>query len=207
MVNAKATTLRSTGGAEKWALPVAQARSKATRERLLAAAEKVFAGKGYDGAKLVDIAAEAGVSVGAVYFRFEDKDALFQGVAETFAAEVRARMRNIAAGGAPDAVIRTVVTGTASQMRAHRGLFRAIVERGFERDNDTIFAVRDEFAHVLERALGRRRGDLAVKVMTQMIYGFLIAGVLNRQAPTRIGDARAIAGLADACIAYFRSVT
>jgi hypothetical protein len=30
--------------------------------------------------------------------------------------------------------------------------------------------------------------------------------VLNRQAPTRIDDARAIAGLADACIAYLTAV-
>ena len=55
-----ATAKRKTA-AEKWALPVQQERSRVTRERLLAAAEKVFAEKGYDGAKLADIAAEAGV--------------------------------------------------------------------------------------------------------------------------------------------------
>lgn len=191
--------------AEKWALPAQQARSRATLARLLGAGEKVFAERGYDGAKLSDIAQEAGVSVGAVYFRFKDKDALFQAIAETFAGEVRARMQAVTASGAPEDVIRNFVLGTAAQMRAHRGLLRAIVERGFEPGPDIIFAVRDEFAASLERALGRPRGDLAVRVMTQMIYGFLIAGVLNRRAPTRIGDARAIAGLADACIAYFRT--
>ena len=190
---------------EKWSLPAQQARSKATRGKLLAAAEKVFAEQGYDGAKLSDIAEEAGVSVGAVYFRFKDKDALFQAIAETFAEEVRARM-NVAVPGPPEEIIRGFVVGSAAQMRAHRGLFRAILERGFEKGNDTIFAVRDEFAAALERALDRRRGDLGVRVMTQMVYGFLIAGVLNRQAPTRIGDARAIAELANACIAYFRGV-
>lgn len=190
---------------EKWSLPAQQARSKATRGKLLAAAEKVFAEHGYDGAKLSDIAEEAGVSVGAVYFRFKDKDALFSGVAETFAEEVRARM-NVVVSGPPEEIIRGFVVGSAAQMRAHRGLFRAILERGFEKGNDTIFAVRDEFAAALERALSVRKGDLAVRVMTQMVYGFLIAGVLNRQAPTRIGDARAIAELANACIAYFRGV-
>src|SRR6185312_12720981 len=125
-------TAKPKTAAEKWSLPVAQARSKATRARLLAAAEKVFAEKGYDGAKLSDIAEEAGVSVGAVYFRFKDKDALFQAIAETFADEVRARMQNVMADGAPEEIIAKVVTGTAANMRAHRGLFRAIVERGFE---------------------------------------------------------------------------
>jgi len=190
---------------EKWALPASQARSRATREKLLVAAEKVFAGKGYDGAKLSDIAEEAGVSVGAVYFRFKDKDALFRAIAETFADEVRARMASITASGAAEDVIRSFVLGTAAKMQAHRGLFRAILERGFEADNDAIFAVRDEFAAALERALGLRRNDLRVKVMTQMIYGFLIAGALNRRAPTRIDDVRAVGELAQACIAYFRS--
>ena len=53
----------------------------------------MFAEKGYDGAKLADIAEEAGVSVGAVYFRFKDKDALFLAIAETFIEETRARSR------------------------------------------------------------------------------------------------------------------
>jgi len=62
---------------ERWSLPATQARSRATREKLLEAAETVFAAKGYTGAKISDIAAEAGCSVGSVYFRFKDKDALF----------------------------------------------------------------------------------------------------------------------------------
>jgi hypothetical protein len=41
--------------------------------------------------------------------------------------------------------------------------------------------------------------------MTQMIYGFLIVGILNKEAPTRIDDARAVDALADACIAYLHS--
>ena len=43
--------------------------------------------------------------------------------------------------------------------------------------------------------------------MTQMIYGFLIAGVLNQHAPTQIDDTRAIAELANACVAYLESAT
>ncbi|MBV9991264.1 MAG: TetR/AcrR family transcriptional regulator [Alphaproteobacteria bacterium] len=199
------STASQSRAVDKWSLPAQQARSKATRGKLLSAAEKVFAEQGYDGAKLSDIAEEAGVSVGAVYFRFKDKDALFQAIAETFTGEVRARM-NVVASGPPEEIIRGFVMGSAAQMRAHRGLFRAILERGFEKGSDTIFAVRDEFAAALERALDRRRGDLAVRVMTQMVYGFLIAGVLNHKAPTRIGDARAIAELANACVAYFRGV-
>ena len=48
-----------------------------TRERLLAAAEQVFARHGYGGASIDLISAEAGYSKGAVYSNFESKEAVF----------------------------------------------------------------------------------------------------------------------------------
>lgn len=48
-----------------------------TRERLLDAAIDVFARHGYAGATLDDIAAEAGLTKGAVYSNFESKEDLF----------------------------------------------------------------------------------------------------------------------------------
>jgi AcrR family transcriptional regulator len=67
-----------------------------TRERLLRAAADVFAERGYDGTRVADIAATAGVSNGALYAHFASKadllvDALRthgrQLLAEAFAAE------------------------------------------------------------------------------------------------------------------------
>jgi AcrR family transcriptional regulator len=198
--------------AERWSLPATQARSRATRARLIEAAESVFAEKGYDGARLADIAEEAGCSVGAVYFRFKDKSALFSAIAETFIEDARAGLA-VLIDKAPanrELLIRTFVTGTAVNFRKHRGLFRAVVERGIEHAEamQTIFHFRDELAETLESALRDTRGrppGLQVRVMTQMVYGFLLAGVLNRQAPTQIDDGRDITGLADACIAYLRA--
>lgn len=48
-----------------------------TRGRLLAAAAKVFAAKGYYGAAVDDVAAEAGLTKGAVYAHFRTKEALY----------------------------------------------------------------------------------------------------------------------------------
>jgi AcrR family transcriptional regulator len=48
-----------------------------TRERLLAAAERVFARNGYGGASIDLISAEAGYSKGAIYSNFENKEAIF----------------------------------------------------------------------------------------------------------------------------------
>jgi AcrR family transcriptional regulator len=57
-----------------------------TRERLLRAAAEVFAERGYDGTRVVDIAAAAGVSNGALYAHFGSK-------AELLVAALRAHGR------------------------------------------------------------------------------------------------------------------
>jgi AcrR family transcriptional regulator len=196
-----------TKASERWALPASQARSRATREKLLQAAETVFAAKGYDGAKISDIAEEAGCSVGAVYFRFKDKDALFFAIAESFIEDARAglsRLFEVPAGA--EQIVRSFVVATAANFRKHRGLFRAIVERGFDHPlaMKTIFGFRDELAAALENALGKQHG-IQIPVMTQMIYGFLIVGILNKDAPTKINDAQTVNALADACVAYLKT--
>ena len=196
--------------ADRYALPAHQSRSRETRARILAAAEQEFAEKGYDGAHLADIAEAAGCSVGTVYFRFKDKNALFLAIAEAFAADARENVKTVLEGSghleAEDA-IRLFVAGAARNYRRHKGLFRAVVERGLEHPEAmrTMFAVRDEFSAALEALLKptiRRNLGLRVRVMTQMVYGFLVTGVLNPHAPTDIADARALRELADACVAY-----
>jgi len=48
------------------------------RKQILAAALKVFTEKGYHAANVSDVAAEAGVSQGTIYWYFDSKEALFQ---------------------------------------------------------------------------------------------------------------------------------
>ena len=49
-----------------------------TRKDIIKAAEKEFAGKGYQGASLRQISGTIGLTTGAVYFFFSNKDDLFQ---------------------------------------------------------------------------------------------------------------------------------
>ncbi|HUO92403.1 MAG TPA: TetR/AcrR family transcriptional regulator [Rhizomicrobium sp.] len=192
------------------ALPAHQPRSRETRARILAAAEQEFAEKGYEGARLADIAEAAGCSVGTVYFRFKDKSALFLAIAESFADDARENLKKIferTSDLAPHDAIRLFVTGAAQTIRSHKGLFRAIMERGFDNPEAlrAMFFVREEFAAALQailKPMSTRNPDLRVRVMTQMVYGFLVAGVLNPQAPTASDEVRAVRELADACVAY-----
>ncbi len=51
-----------------------------TRDELIRAAAKVFARRGYEGATIAEIAAEAGLSSGAIYAHYEGKAGLFSAV-------------------------------------------------------------------------------------------------------------------------------
>ena len=63
-------------------MATAQSEKKSSRERLLEAAVKVFADRGYQAASVDEIAAAAGLSKGAVYWNFSSKDELFHALLE-----------------------------------------------------------------------------------------------------------------------------
>ena len=59
-------------------------RKEETRAELIDAAATVFARRGFHGASVEQIAAEAGYSTGAVYWHFEDKEDLFLALYESW---------------------------------------------------------------------------------------------------------------------------
>jgi len=81
-----------------------------TRERLLDAAEALFARSGFDAVSIRDIAADAGVNVAAVNYHFNSKDGLYQEVLRRVVAAKRQRQRDVfeaaaASGGDVAAVV------------------------------------------------------------------------------------------------------
>lgn len=64
-----------------------------TRQRILDAAIRVFARKGYHATRMDDIVAEAQVSKGGVYFHFPGKEALFLALIDEFAQRLEDRLR------------------------------------------------------------------------------------------------------------------
>ena len=62
---------------------VRQARKEMYRQLIFEAAERVFAEQGFDGAKMQDVAAEAGLSLGTLYAIFAGKAELFQAIHES----------------------------------------------------------------------------------------------------------------------------
>lgn len=64
-----------------------------TRAKLIQAARRAFAAKGYAASSMDDLTAEAGLTRGALYHNFGDKKGLLQAVIDQMDAEMLVRMR------------------------------------------------------------------------------------------------------------------
>jgi AcrR family transcriptional regulator len=73
---------------------------QARRQAILAAALTVFAARGYEAARLDDVAAQAGVAKGTLYLYFKDKQALFEELVRGAVAPIMDRLS--AAATTPD---------------------------------------------------------------------------------------------------------
>ncbi len=90
-----------------------------TRALVLAAAIQEFAGKGFDGAKVDRIAAEAGVNKAMLYYHFSSKAALYLEILrEQFGSVADAVEAVRAAGGSPVDQLRGFTTAIARQALA-----------------------------------------------------------------------------------------
>jgi AcrR family transcriptional regulator len=74
-------------------------KGQATREKLLAAAEKVFGLNGYEKTRVADIVAEAGISHGLFYRHFTDKDAILNAILDRLNERLRDTSGRVAGDG------------------------------------------------------------------------------------------------------------
>jgi AcrR family transcriptional regulator len=106
------------------ARPAVQARSLRTVERLFAAADTVFAVKGFAAASVGEICRTAGVSVGAFYGRFEDKSAFLKAFFERSLASAAPAI-DLERKAPAAARLRAYVQGRVSRLRAQAPVLRA----------------------------------------------------------------------------------
>lgn len=91
------------------------ARGRATRDRLLQAAEHCFSQNGFDGTTIADIAAHADVSHGNFYRHFDDKDGVLIAVIATLYGDLRK---------ASGTVVKTTTPTLAGLTRRNIAFFR-----------------------------------------------------------------------------------
>ena len=147
---------------------IAGATAEQTREKLLAAAADAFAERGYDGTRVADIAAAAGVSNGALYAHFGSK-------AELLVAALRAhgqrQLEDVIAADPGQSVGQLLVD-------AGRGLRRRREPRGYLIVEALVAARRDaSVAALMGDQMGERTGLLAGLVRAAQRCGQLDAGL------------------------------
>ena len=156
-----------------------------TRAKVLAAARRLFSEQGYEGATIRDIAAEAGMSTGAVFANFTDKSDLFREIMITDMEALGDAMREGAVRGrtVEDALLKLFMAGYAfykSQLPMARAAFGISwsPEQGRElRNLPPVLALSDLIAEQL--SLGVQRGELGqeaeVKLRTEMLFDAYLA--------------------------------
>jgi len=158
-----------------------QARSRRTREAVLAAAVHSFERRGYDETTTAQIAAKAGIAVGTLYGYFRDKreillevvDGTISQIAELVVAELDPEQL---ASRDPREIVRGLIDAVFHSQALQPGIQRVMWERYFKDEEfrapldgirDRMRAAIDRFADALDargllRAVDRDRAALVV---------------------------------------------
>jgi AcrR family transcriptional regulator len=145
-----------------------QKRSRKRYEEVLDAAEKRFASDGIEATSMALVAADAGTSIGTLYGRFEDKNALVYAVHARYMerslglAEMASDPANWK-GQDLEAVVTAVVPAMVASFRGNAGILRAFAYAGVR---DEVLRGRAEAAlrhggALFSRLLEERRDEIA----------------------------------------------
>ncbi|MGH9686424.1 MAG: TetR/AcrR family transcriptional regulator [Candidatus Acidiferrales bacterium] len=136
-------------------------RTAATRRKLLAAAENVFARDGFEAARLADIAALAGYTRGAFYAHFKSKEDIFFALLELWVgrriAEVNAVLESHSNPAARLRALREHYAQTATDRRL------ALLSLEFK-----LFAIRHPKAHARLRTRQRPLRECAGNILRRL---------------------------------------
>jgi TetR/AcrR family transcriptional regulator len=118
-----------------------------SRQRVWAAAATAFATRGFDGAKVDEIAKDAGINKAMVYYHFADKLTLYRAILQDMFSAVALATTDVrTTGGAPEQQLRGYVNALirAAEERPHFPAIwlREIAEEGRHLDEGIFAAIR-----------------------------------------------------------------
>lgn len=111
-----------------------QGRSRASFERMLAAASKLLIERGSDDFTIADVSNAGKVSIGSIYGRFDSKDDLIRAVQARALAEIDAEVSLGLATAATrssslDELVRNLIECLAEVLKKHAAIFRPLMLR------------------------------------------------------------------------------
>ena len=179
-------------------LPAKQARSRKTRDALIAAGWKLLARHPWEEVTINDIVKVAGVSVGSFYTRFADKDAYFETLAAEFVERRSAqRIRDLEQLGRDADYLAHVILDTYRTTLENQHFWRAALMRGAA---NPVFwkPFRDLGLRVMGMVLELRAAELGrplldeetrhIRFAFQMANGLINNSIVNRPGPIMPGS-------------------
>ena len=198
--------------------PPKQRRSRESYERVLDAAHALLEENGFEGLTVQEVAARSGVSVGAIYERFGNKETLLRDV---HARLMESMLRSGESAGDPAAsaagaaaAVAAVVAGMARVMNDNRKALRAFMHLGAV---DEVISARGSKASIalsktFKRALmpyatefGHPEPEVALDVAFRIAYSTLARQVMYGpvfESDRRLSWKRLVDEIASACAAY-----
>ncbi|AAK22717.1 TetR/AcrR family transcriptional regulator [Caulobacter vibrioides] len=156
-----------------------------TRERVLAAARRLFSERGYEGATIRDIAQAAGMSTGAVFASFADKSELFEEILTADYEVIYAQMIQAARTAKTVDEALLGLFGVAYSFHVEQlPLLRASISVSWTRSEAAERRARNDLKHIfkligvaLQRAVdeGQLKKDIDAKLLAEIVWDVYVA--------------------------------
>jgi AcrR family transcriptional regulator len=137
------------------------------REEILAAARRVFAGRGFRGTTIADIAEEAKIALGTIYLYFPSKADVFAALNERFNALIVAALTDAPPAVSLEETVRRRVDNVFATCAENRDLVRLVV---LNTDPDSAAAQR------MREADAARNGPMVEAIRQAMLAGSIRDG-------------------------------
>lgn len=162
------------------------------RDEIMAAAKKVFARKGYHATTIADIATEAGMAYGSIYWYFDSKDELFHALMAVEEQALRAHVgaaleaRSASGTGAP---FRTAVQATFEFFEADKAtvklLFRDAYALG-DRFEKHLGGIYERFIDDIEKFIVVAQQRDQVVIVPPRMVAYTLAALIGQLAHRRL---------------------
>ncbi len=160
--------------------PAVNARAREARARLLAAAARAFADRGFHGVSMRDLARETGRSLGAFYNHFESKEELlFTLQRDSFDELLASAGRAIACVSAAPARLHLFVLNHLRYIASHPAVMRVLVHEAGALEGAWRAEIRNrkqayfDLAHGVIAGVVGSRDRLEIERVTYCVFGML----------------------------------
>jgi AcrR family transcriptional regulator len=151
-------------------------------ERILAAAEKLFAARGYSAASVQDITDMAGINKAMLYYYFRSKENLYRRLIEQGSESLGHAMEEALKGKTTEQRLRRFLTAYSTMMAARPGLTQIVYREVLGYGSDNGPNVRSELIGYIGRLqqlieAGQESGEL--KPMDPSLAAYSLFGMSN----------------------------